>query len=418
MSYCAHEDDAWLSARNWNHTMDTLRRYQPIGRAATATARAATAPQSFASGVVSPGGGRVLRVFAAQPGAAPPPSVPSSPLRLRALDRAGHVTQDVGVAVTPLTQHVDGASGGTFIAAVPPSAAAVELVRSGTVLDRLARSRPPHVRLLAPHHRMRIRTRGRLVVRWRTRDADGDPRHGMPPQATVDFSPDNGRSWSGLYEGPDRGKATIVGSRLQRSRHARIRVTVNDGFNEARRRSRAFRADGTAPAARIVAPQRAAQLHPGARSLLLGSAFDDHARRLRGRALTWFAGHKRLGSGEQLAVRLPAGRYRLYLVARDRDGRAGVAALKVRVRRDPLRITRIGYKARVSRRTQKLAVTIRTSAPATLRARGRRFRLGAGARRVVLRLPRRPAAGVLRIPVTLAASGGRRLTGTLRLRRG
>ena len=416
MSYCAGDNDAWLSARNWNRTMDTLRRYQPIGRAATARVHAAAAPQAFASGVVSPGGGRVLQVFAREPGARVP-SAPDSPLRLRTLDSAGHVTEDVGVAVTPLTQHV-GASGGTFIAAVPPSATAVELVRSGTVLDRLARSQPPHVRLLAPRRAVWIRPRGRLVVRWKTRDADGDPRRAMAPQATVDYSADNGRTWSGLYEGPDRGRATIAGSRLQHSRHARIRVTVNDGFNEARRRSRAFRADGTAPTARIIAPQRTAQLHPGARSLLLGSAFDDHARRLRGRALTWFAGRKRLGSGEQLTVRLPAGRYRLRLVARDRDGRAGVAALKVRVRRDPLRITRIGYKARVSRRTRKLAVTIRTSAPATLRARGRRFRLGARARRVVLPLPRRPAAGVLRIPVTLVASGGRRFTGTIQLRRG
>jgi Lactonase, 7-bladed beta-propeller len=127
-------------------------------------------------------------------------------------------------------------------------------------------------------------------------------------------------------------------------------------------------------------------------------------------------GRNRLGTGEKLAVRLPAGRYRLRLVARDRVGRTGVASRTVRVRPEPLRITRISYKPRVSRRTRKVVVTIRTSAPATLRARGHRFRIGTRAR-FVLPLPRRPATGVLRIPVTLAASGGRRLTGTIQLRR-
>jgi hypothetical protein len=87
------------------------------------------------------------------------------------------------------------------------------------------------------------------------------------------------------------------------------------------------------------------------------------------------------------------------------------------VQAEPLRIVKISYPTRIARRTRKLTVTIRTSAPATLRVHGHRFRTGTHAR-LVLPLPRRPAAGVLRIPVKLAASGGRRLTGTIQLRRG
>jgi YVTN family beta-propeller protein len=416
MSYCAGEGNAWLSPRNWNHTMDTLRRYRPL-RAATPAARAAAAPRAFAWGVVGPNGGRVVRVAARRPGADIPASVPDSPIRLRSLDRAGNVLEDVGVAVDPLTAHVDGAHGGTFVAAASPAARTVELVRGGTVLDRLDRSRPPHVRLLAPRRGARVRTHGTLVVRWRTRDPDGDPRHAIPVEASVDYSSDAGRTWSSVYQGPDRGRAAIAGSTLQHSRRARVRVTINDGFNETHRRSRAFRADGAAPKVRIIVPVTNGQLRPGARSLLVGSAFDDHSHRLRGRALSWYAGRKRLGTGEKLVVRLPAGRYPLRLRARDRSGRTGTARLRVRVQAEPLRIVKISYPTRIARRTRKLTVTIRTSAPATLRVHGHRFRTGTHAR-LVLPLPRRPAAGVLRIPVKLAASGGRRLTGTIQLRRG
>ena len=67
--------------------------------------------------------------------------------------------------------------------------------------------------------------------------------------------------------------------------------------------------------------------------MLTGAALDDRHRELRGRALSWYAGHKRLGHGRKLTVRLPAGRTALRLVARDRSGRRGVARLRVRVRR-------------------------------------------------------------------------------------
>ena len=71
--------------------------------------------------------------------------------------------------------------------------------------------------------------------------------------------------------------------------------------------------------------------------MLTGAALDDRHRELRGRALSWYAGRKRLGHGRKLTVRLPAGRPVLRLVARDPSGRRGVARLRVRVRRPALK---------------------------------------------------------------------------------
>jgi hypothetical protein len=55
--------------------------------------------------------------------------------------------------------------------------------------------------------------------------------------------------------------------------------------------------------------------------VLSGAAIDDAQPRLRNSALTWFAGSRHLGSGEQLRVTLPAGIVRLRLRVRDTRGR-------------------------------------------------------------------------------------------------
>jgi hypothetical protein len=259
---------------------------------------------------------------------------------------------------------------------------------------------------------MRGDTKSGLEVRWAATDPDGDALF-----ATIDFSPDDGRTWTTVFQGPSTGSAQIPGRALAASRRARIRVGVNDGFNEPRALSGVFRADGTPPAIRIARPALREPLRAGARTQLVGSALDDRRQALPARSLTWYAGHNRLGSGNRLTARLPAGQYALRLVARDRDGRTAVARLQVSVQRTPMQLVSIGYKRTVERHARTLDVRIATSEPAILRAAGRRYRVGPRTRRVVLLLPRRPKSGVLRIPCKLVAPGDRRLTGTVKVRR-
>jgi hypothetical protein len=105
-------------------------------------------------------------------------------------------------------------------------------------------------------------------------------------------------------------------------------------------------------------------------------------------------------------VRLPAGRTVLRLVARDRGSRSGAERLRVRVRRPALRLLRVSYPRSLPRRARRLTVRIAASERAILRAAGHRAR-------VVLRVPRRPRSGRLRIKAVLIGRGGRRVRGTI-----
>jgi hypothetical protein len=355
----------------------------------------ASSGQAFAIGVVGPGGAKILRVVQPHGHDATPATTPSSSLRLRALDSAGRVLIEEGVQVQQL---LDAPGAATFAARVPVGAAAVELTSHGAVLDRKLRNQPPRVRLLAPNRRAHARVRGSLLVRWSASDPEGDQL-----QATVDYTFDGGRSWRTIYQGPNTGRASIPGRFLASSHKARIRVYVNDGFNEANAVSPVFRADGAPPVAQIVRPGTGEAIRSSERTLLIGSAFDNRHRSLRGRALTWFAGRQRLGSGEQLEVRLPAGRVVLGLRARDQGGRNAVVRRVLHVIPAPLHLLRLSSPDVVRHAARTITVRIATSAPATLRTGGQRYHVGRAFRKIVVRLPRRPATGLLTLPIRLSS---------------
>jgi hypothetical protein len=273
------------------------------------------------------------------------------------------------------------------------------LVHDGRVLDRLSRSRSPAVKLRSPGRGTRVGSKGELTVRWQASDPDGDALN-----ATIDFSADNGRTWRTVYDGPSMGRASLPGSFLAGSKRARIRLGISDGFSQRRATSRPFVAQGTRPRVQILSPQTAALVRSGERTLLTGSAFDDLDRQLPGKALTWFAGKKRLGSGRQLRVRLPLGARRLALVARDRTGRKGTSRLPLRVEAPRLRIVDLDVPLKVSRKARTVTVQIKTSAAAVVNAARRRFRVGTKRTKLTIPLPARPAVGVLRIPFKLSPS--------------
>ena len=382
MSYCAKESRAWLSARNWNRSAANL--LQRAGMRRLAVTRTSVARQALATAVIGPAGGRILGVAAAsgtvsadRPGAA---------YRLRARDAAGRVLSDVGVG----PEH----GVGTVTGAVAPGAAVVELVEGETVLDRLERSAPPRVRLLA------VRVGSRAAIRWRTSDADQSDRR--PPSARIDFSPDGGRRWATVYEGPDDGRQTLPGRLLAGSDNARLRVTVSDAFNEATATSRRLRTAGTPPTVTIVSPQPGAALRDDGRTLLVGRAVDDRGRVLE--ALTWFAGSRRLGRGPRLLTTLPGGRYRLRLVAR-----GNAASLPVRIVRPPLRLDTLHYAASVPVKAKRLRVRVGASEAATLTVGGKRYRVGTRARTLVITLPKGP----VRLKAVLRTRDGRTLRGTI-----
>ena len=400
MSYCVNavsDADSWVSARNWNRAIEVMLDLKSRPRSSPKPVGAAGATTASVVGVLGPTGeGRISRVTPTDSGDQLIPVDPSSPVRLRALDAGGQVIGETGVDITPSTE----SDSSTFLGYVPAAATEVQLVRDGQVLDRRTRSQPPQVRVLAPRRGALARARRNLLVRWSATDPDNDPL-----QATVEYSPDAGRNWLTVYDGASQGGAQIPGRLLAGSDRARVRVRVSDGFNEARAVSALFRSEGRPPEPQIERPAVGEPVRAGDRTVLVGTAIDDRNRQLRGRSLTWFVGRRAIGRGERPRVRLNAGRVRLRLVARDASGRTGSTTRTVRVTPVPLRITRLRVPPTVRRSASTVTVRLAASGPAILRARGQRFSVGTRTRRLVLRLPRRPARGELRVPIDLRANG-------------
>jgi len=401
MSYCDTTGvGRWMSARNWNRAFKVLSDVSLARRSAlrnaAATVQSAQAGAGYVTGIIGPEGPRILRVTTPDAGNLAPEPDPSSPLLVRALGPGGQLLGEVRAQVR---MFLDQGTSGTFAASLPAGASAVELVSGGQVVDRRERSRPPAVRVLDPRRGARaVRT---LLVRWTASDPDADSL-----EATIEYSPNGRAGWRTLYRGPSRGRATISGRLLEASAAARVRVGVSDGFNHARAQSASFRADGAPPRVRIIAPTRGQELDAGT-VVLGGSALDDRRRRLPGRALTWSAGGRQLGSGERLRARLPGGTVVVRLRARDRLGRTATAVTRLRVRPQALRVTTLIAPERVRAGARSITVRVATTVPGNLRAGGRSHRVGARTRTLRIGLPALPRRGVLKVPLAITALGAR-----------
>jgi hypothetical protein len=367
--------------------LDAQSRSRPRTRG-WATARAAAGNgQAFVSGTWDPAtpSAKIVRVYPADPGNLVDPPDAQSPLVVRSLDASGKVLGEVGA---PITLLFGPAAAGTFAAPVSAGARVVELVIGGTVVDRTAASQPPKVRVTAPKAGAHVR-KGALVVRWTATDADSGDR-----QATVEYAAD-GRNYRIVWQGPDRGSTKVPASFLEGSTHARVRVTVNDGFNDAAATSGVIRADGSAPVVKILTPTRATKLQADNPVVLSGSAGDDAERALSGKRLTWFAGTRRLGTGSPLRVKLAAGRTVLRLVARDAHGRTASATRTVTVGAPTLLLKSLDVQDKVAHGAKTVKVRLATSTPATVTANGRRYTLGTRATTLVVALAKKPASGVI-----------------------
>ena len=342
--------------------------------------------------MVGPAGARIERVIPADPENLAPTSDPRSPLRVRALDAAGKLLGEIAADVQMLQ---DAPDTGTFAAAIPAGTDVVELLAGTTTVDRKVRSRPPTVRVRSPR-----RGGSRLAVRWTARDPDGEPL-----RVTVEYGAD-GKTWRTVYQGPSRGRANIPTRFLEAGSRARVRVTVDDGFAHARAVSAPFRVAGRPPAPRIVLPA-AGDAPQAGRVLLQGAAIDERGRRQRGRALTWFAGRRRLGTGERLTATLPGGRVTVRLQARDSAGRVAVATRTLRVAPVALQVRTLRVPDRVHARASTVPVSLSTTVPATVRARGRSWTVDARTRILRIPLPARPRTGLVRVELTIAARGPR-----------
>ena len=402
MSYCANTNDAdsWLSPRNWQRELGALEAFgNRLAAATTSLARAASASNLLAvTGVVTPGAGRITSV---QPTTAPTHGAAGSVAVVRALDAAGRVITETPAADASGDSHREPLDVHVVSATVPAATARVELVAGGRVLDQHLRSpHRPVVRVLSPRAGALVGRRGSIRLSWSQRDADRDP-----TRTALDYSRDGGRTWTELADDLGRSSISLSPSFLAGSRRARIRVRVNDGFNETAVESAVFRAAGRPPSVHIDQAVGGRAVASSATVALQGGAVDDSGAILAGRALTWYDGRRAWEHGESVAIDgLSPGRHTIRLVARDRSGRTSSARLSLHVTAIAPEPLTLRAPSHVSRRARAVRIRIATTEPATLVVGSRRFHLGRTARTVLIPLGR-TTAKTLDVGAVLRAYG-------------
>jgi hypothetical protein len=412
MSYCPEifdnggtymlERDSWISGRGWDETQRALRDYAirkkrlPAGTAKPLTTAQAGAALQVTATIDPATGAGVIDGVRPVEGGALPPGEPTDH-RLVARDAQGNVVAEAPMRLSRVTSHFAPASF-LYGRVAAPGAASVEVQRAGAPVASRARSAAvPQVSIRAPRGGDRTGAKRTAEVRWSATDGDGDRL-----LASVDYSLDDGKEWRSIFAGPNSGRAEIPSYLLTASKRARVRVRVNDGFNEGQAVSERFTAVGAPPIVRIVSPAKRTEVAGDADLYLSGEAFQDAGTPIGAKGLTWFDGKRSLGRGAQLSVSgLRPGKRTLRLVARDRHGRTGSASVSVRVLRARPRFLVVRGPTRLRRTARTLSLRIASSVPATLTAGGRRFAVSPRTSR--LTIPIRPGSKPLNLPLTLRA---------------
>jgi hypothetical protein len=422
MSYCAFSGvgdpltsgDAWGSVHNWNAVLEASRYHAKDlpGRRSMARARNASAhvPSLRVSAILNHDG--TASVASVTPVEAPPEPPSQSGFHLIGSDISGKHVADVQMLVNAV--HVDGEVPPVVLDGVIPAAgvASVAIVRNGSKLA--GRQRSAHAPTVALHG-IPIAKGTKTTIGWSAHDADGNAL-----TLAIDYSADDGRHYEQIWSGPDKRVARVPTRYLSRSSTARIRVTVSDGFWTATATSRRFRSPGAPPVVSILSPASGVREPNDAPLVLAGQAFDDRLRLLTGRQLRWLLGRRLLGAGAQISVAgLPAGRHRIDLVARDRDGRTSRASVQVNLGAARPLFLILRAPAVVPRTAHSVPLTVASSLDATLVVRvsglrSERFAVDRRTRRMTVRIRRGRKA--LRLQLLLS-SGGQTRTAVLTLRR-
>ena len=403
MSYCANiggnDPNDWLSPRNWQQVISNfgtgpathLARAAsavPRTRAAGTAPRTAVAEDSLAArasvdsarlsvlGFVTSTGVNITSV-GPQVGTASPRGNSADSFTLTALGGHGQTLASVPMAATT-GGHIDGVTAEPLVqisGEVPArGVASIKVADNGTVVVRRRRpAKAPRVSIFAPRAGAHLGARRTVLVRWKATN----PEH-LALTAYIDYSRNRGRTWRTIFAGPNKGRASLQSFFFTASRHGRVRVRINDGFNETDAVSGQFTAAGAPPEVAILTRlARGMHFAGDAHLQLTGQAVDQAAQNLTARRLRWFDGPFLLGTGSAISAGpLPAGVNHIRLVARDPAGRTASATLTVTVSPVNLPFLKLKIPNHVSRHARKLTLRADASIAATLTIGRRSFRLG------------------------------------------
>jgi hypothetical protein len=405
--------DMWISPPNWRRLFNDFSLNRAADSAAkrplTRVSAAAAGARLNVFGTAAPGGPVRITIVApaAATGLGMPNGTAGAVFSLVLRDRAGHSLASAPLVVQ--SNHDDNfnhpANIVSFSGSVPqvPGGATLQVTDSaGHVLATKSRSaHAPVVRMISPHGGRIAGSARPITIRYKAADADHDAL-----QALIEYSTNDGRSFKLISYGPATGRVRLPARLFPATRHGRIRITVNDGFNQTAAVSKRFVSLGAPPTIEIVsAPTKA--VRDDAPVPLSATAFGPGGQQLPGRALRWRVGGRDLGRGNSISpVGLPPGRrVKVTVSARAGRGPIAVATVLLHVKAERPRFVTLKI-ARVARNRRKVTLVAASTLPSTAVVQGRRYHVDRRARTLVLRLHHRLAKGGS-IKLVLSAYGQR-----------
>jgi len=174
-------------------------------------------------------------------------------------------------------------------------------------------------------------TSGTVPLAWTATDADNDPL-----QVAIEFSKDDGVSWSQIGSATASGTLNIPIEQLAGSANARIRVWASDGFLSGTVTSNAFSVAAQAPSPFIISPLNGATFLEGQAVPLLGRAFDQQDGVLTDtNSIAWFSDRDgALGQGEAQSVMLSAGVHTITLQATNSAALTATTQITLEIKAD------------------------------------------------------------------------------------
>ncbi len=218
---------------------------------------------------------------------------------------------------------------------VPPGAAAIEIRHAGRTLARRAFSaHAPTVELLSPNGGETFT--GPFQINWQGSDEDGDPL-----TYTLQYSPDNGKTWQALALGLTGTSYQVLSLYdLTGSDQGLIRVMASDGTQTTSDVSDGtFTIPNSPPMPVIQSPGDLAVVPVNGRVSLIASGTDREDGVLPPESLTWESSIDGfLGTGNHLEViHLSPGNHVLTLTAEDSQGATAQAHVRMVVDADWVR---------------------------------------------------------------------------------
>jgi hypothetical protein len=215
-----------------------------------------------------------------------------------------------------------------FIVPEPANFGGIEIRKGDAPLLTRVANNPPVVKVLSPNGGELLDT-DQVTIRWQAQDAEGDSLRYF-----VDYSPDNGATWTGLASDRRETQCTVPRYLLKGSNTGLIRVEGSDGLLSSSDVSdTTFRVKDNPPIVLLLSEP--ALLNSDQRALLQATVFDPEDGNLSGANIAWSSSvNGVLGSGltlEVAASQLRLGAQQITVTATDTFGNHGQASADVAV---------------------------------------------------------------------------------------